>query len=73
VADIVGAANQPTPSMNTLHDLQVKIVEGLNDLYEAFYAAQEKIEESDFEISRIQMASFGGRNNRLTNCERNAS
>ena len=59
--------------MNTLHDLQVKIVEGLSDLYEALYAAQEKIEENDFEISRIQVPSFGGRTNRLTGCERNVS
>ena len=71
MADIPGAATQPNPSMNTLHDLQAKIVEGLNDLYEAFYTAQEKIEENDSEISRIRGTNFGVGTNRLRSCERN--
>jgi len=73
MAGLSGAATQPTPSMNTLHDLHVKIVESLTHLSEALYTAQEKIEESDFEIFRTQVNSFGARTNPLTHHERNAS
>ncbi|HEY4246422.1 MAG TPA: hypothetical protein VGM64_06165 [Lacunisphaera sp.] len=59
--------------MNTLHHLQEKIVEGLNDLYEAFYVAQEKIEESEVDRARLRSAAFVSRGTTLTGLERNAS
>ncbi len=41
-------AFQPYPAMITLPNFQRKIVEELSELYEAFFAAQECLEESDY-------------------------
>jgi len=60
-------------AMNTLHCLQEKIVEGLNDLYEAFYAAQEKIEENEVDYVRLRSASMMTRAATLAGYEQNIS
>lgn len=60
-------------AMNTLHHLQNKIIEGLNDLYEAFYLLQEKIEENEGDSARLRSTSFVSRGTALTGCERNTS
>lgn len=60
-------------AMNTLHHLQSKIIEGLNDLFEAFYLLQEKIEESEVDGARLRSTSFVSAGTTLTGCERNTS
>lgn len=60
-------------AMNTLHRLQEKIIEGLNDLYEAFYVAQEKIEENEVDYVRLRSASMMARGTTLTGYEQNIS
>ena len=59
--------------MNTLHHLREKIIEGLNDLYEAFFVAQAKIEENEVDGARLRSAAFVSRGTTLAGYERNAS
>jgi hypothetical protein len=56
--------------MKTLHDIRNRIAEELRDLYEAFYAAQERIEDSEFiETTRNRIKSIGPKNPRLVKYE----
>ena len=60
--------------MKTLHDIRNRIIEELRDLYEAFYVAQERIEESEFvEATRTRIKALDPRSARLAKYEPRAS
>ena len=60
--------------MTTMQHIQRKIADQLSDLYEAFFAAQESLEENDYVVSARRIAKpLSSRTATLRSCEPHVS